>query len=278
MRDHNLGNTWFSLVNAWGLAGLAVGAAFSAVSVLRNDSFRDVQTSLVFAAWFSAILMLLSVLAGVGARFLRKDGPSQVSGDQLADERCQSSDERGPESVRWLAFTGLRSEFCAACAAWLVFGAGLLAFESGVLVAHSRLVKVVVCVLTVVGGVRAGAAAPVFLPRFVTTSLMPLVLVAAVLVPAGGVGILIELAWQRAEDRDGATLSRQSSGLEAVTDRQVLFFGLDGADWRRVDSLIERGQMPHMKSLIARGLRSNLRSLQPTLSPVLWTTVATGDA
>jgi hypothetical protein len=39
---------------------------------------------------------------------------------------------------------------------------------------------------------------------------------------------------------------------------------------------MERGEMPNLAALMSRGAHGPLRSMQPTLSPVIWTTVATG--
>ncbi len=61
-----------------------------------------------------------------------------------------------------------------------------------------------------------------------------------------------------------------------VTDARVLVVGLDGADWSILDPLLEAGRMPHLRSLIDTGVRAKLQSISPMISPVVWTTVATG--
>jgi hypothetical protein len=52
--------------------------------------------------------------------------------------------------------------------------------------------------------------------------------------------------------------------------------GIDGADWRFVDPLIARGALPNLADLRARGAWGPLRTLSPTVSPAIWTTMATG--
>ena len=52
--------------------------------------------------------------------------------------------------------------------------------------------------------------------------------------------------------------------------------GLDGLDWEILDPLIEQGRLPHLEGLIENGTRAKLLSISPMLSPVIWTTVATG--
>jgi hypothetical protein len=59
-------------------------------------------------------------------------------------------------------------------------------------------------------------------------------------------------------------------------DQRLLFFGLDGADWRYIEPLIARGDLPHLAALRQRGAWGELATVTPTLSPVIWTTIATG--
>lgn len=58
--------------------------------------------------------------------------------------------------------------------------------------------------------------------------------------------------------------------------QRVLLIGWDAADWQFIDPLIERGLMPTLASLRARSVWGNLATLQPILSPMLWTSIATG--
>jgi predicted AlkP superfamily phosphohydrolase/phosphomutase len=57
---------------------------------------------------------------------------------------------------------------------------------------------------------------------------------------------------------------------------KVLVIGLDGADWRVIDPLIEEGRLPHIASLIAQGSSGILRSTILPHSPVAWTSFSTG--
>ena len=58
--------------------------------------------------------------------------------------------------------------------------------------------------------------------------------------------------------------------------KRVLLLGWDGADWKIIQPLLESGQMPHLERLINEGVMGNLATLKPILSPMLWTSVATG--
>ena len=68
----------------------------------------------------------------------------------------------------------------------------------------------------------------------------------------------------------------QGATKENPTSGKVLLIGWDAADWEMIDPLIERNQMPALARLIGNGVRGNLATLQPVLSPMLWTSIVTG--
>jgi predicted AlkP superfamily phosphohydrolase/phosphomutase len=72
-----------------------------------------------------------------------------------------------------------------------------------------------------------------------------------------------------------ADLAAVRAALPAERARLALI-GLDGADWDVILPLIEQGRLPVLGSLVSRGASGVLRSIRPTISPALWTTVVTG--
>lgn len=58
--------------------------------------------------------------------------------------------------------------------------------------------------------------------------------------------------------------------------KKLLLLGWDAADWHLIHPLLDAGRMPHLKRLIDHGVMGNLLTLQPVLSPILWTSIATG--
>jgi len=57
---------------------------------------------------------------------------------------------------------------------------------------------------------------------------------------------------------------------------ELWIIGLDGADWDILDPMIEAGELPHLAALRAEGAYGRLRSDEPMLSPIIWTSLATG--
>lgn len=62
----------------------------------------------------------------------------------------------------------------------------------------------------------------------------------------------------------------------AGSSRRLLLVGWDAADWKAITPLLDAGKMPHLASLLEAGVCGNLATLQPALSPMLWTSIATG--
>jgi tetratricopeptide (TPR) repeat protein/arylsulfatase A-like enzyme len=58
--------------------------------------------------------------------------------------------------------------------------------------------------------------------------------------------------------------------------RKVLLVGWDAADWEMIHPLLDAGRMPNLQRLVENGVMGSLLSLQPMLSPILWTSIATG--
>ena len=58
--------------------------------------------------------------------------------------------------------------------------------------------------------------------------------------------------------------------------KKVLLIGWDAADWKLINPLIERGEMPVLSKFIDEGVMGDITTLQPILSPMLWNSIATG--
>jgi len=58
--------------------------------------------------------------------------------------------------------------------------------------------------------------------------------------------------------------------------RQIILVGLDAADWAVADPMLKAGLLPAFARLRASGRTGVMAATPPLLSPILWTTIATG--
>jgi Flp pilus assembly protein TadD len=67
-------------------------------------------------------------------------------------------------------------------------------------------------------------------------------------------------------------LRREARGVAG----RVAIFAIDGADWDLLSELANDGNIPNLKALAKGGATGSVQTMQPTVAPMLWTTVATG--
>jgi hypothetical protein len=82
--------------------------------------------------------------------------------------------------------------------------------------------------------------------------------------------------WPHSKVGAAGAVGRHAAAPQNPDGRFVLI-GLDGADWRYIEPLIVRGELPNIASLRERGTWGPLATFKPTKSPVIWTTIATGQ-
>lgn len=58
--------------------------------------------------------------------------------------------------------------------------------------------------------------------------------------------------------------------------KKILLIGWDAADWKIINPLLDNGMMPALESMINNGVMGNMATLDPPLSPMLWTSISTG--
>src|SRR5579863_6765533 len=57
---------------------------------------------------------------------------------------------------------------------------------------------------------------------------------------------------------------------------KVLLVGWDAADWKVIHPLMDAGKMPNVQRIVKNGAMGQIATLHPPLSPMLWTSIATG--
>ncbi len=63
---------------------------------------------------------------------------------------------------------------------------------------------------------------------------------------------------------------------KSMAARRVLLVGWDAADWKVINPLMDAGRMPNVQRLVDNGSMGQIATLHPPLSPMLWTSIATG--
>ena len=76
--------------------------------------------------------------------------------------------------------------------------------------------------------------------------------------------------------RMGWRAVHRRKGYRHARVKKVIFLGLDGLDPRLTERLMAEGKLPNLAGLAAAGSYARLRTTFPALSPVAWSTFATG--
>lgn len=57
---------------------------------------------------------------------------------------------------------------------------------------------------------------------------------------------------------------------------RTLVVGIDAATWQHIDPLLERDELPNLQKIVRQGQRGTLDSTRPPMTPLAWTSMATG--
>lgn len=73
-----------------------------------------------------------------------------------------------------------------------------------------------------------------------------------------------------------AALQSSKERFPEARRRKIVLLGFDSCDPDLVDDMIAKGELPNFARMRGEGVSGKLRSIPPYLSPVVWTTIATG--
>lgn len=105
---------------------------------------------------------------------------------------------------------------------------------------------------------------------------------------AFGVLVLLVALWMLARSPWLARLAAAAKRLAAAVallavaaaapaaQARVIVFGVDGACWPILDAGIARGELPNFAAVAARGVTAEMETVEPVISPTVWTSIATG--
>jgi hypothetical protein len=250
----------------WG--ALVLGGAVSLAHVLHNrlEGARDALATWLFfavlwglaAAGTTAFGTLVHRVIARDRNRARRDGTPALSGD-----------------LRW----GLSIFHVAFCVPFVIYGR---TYDEAAFAGPPRTVVGMIALLVVVG--LAVAAAMYLLSRPLARWLASLAvrrgarraLFAAV---AGSITLNVGTALVFAALPDPAPPAPSSFRplrAEGRAGKRVVLVGLDGADWRVLRPLAERGETPTFARLMKEGARGPLRSLPGYNSASIWASIFTG--
>lgn len=86
----------------------------------------------------------------------------------------------------------------------------------------------------------------------------------------------VKIIFRFDEKTNGPIVMNKSVVRTNLSYPKILVLGLDGASLRILEPLVESGRCPNFKRLMRDGAYGDLTSEEPTYSPVIWTTLATG--
>ncbi|GJM44390.1 MAG: hypothetical protein DHS20C21_12320 [Gemmatimonadota bacterium] len=87
---------------------------------------------------------------------------------------------------------------------------------------------------------------------------------------------LLSLLWATAIWIAGCEAEPPAAVAPRSPSGPILLVAVDGLEWNVLSPLLADGKLPRIEQLMNRGLYGLLETYQPTSSPVIWTTVATG--
>jgi hypothetical protein len=97
---------------------------------------------------------------------------------------------------------------------------------------------------------------------------------------AGVLLLCVGIVWLATSHSSSAVPTAQAADMERVqiadTGLRVLLIGFDGGTWSMFDPLLRDGDLPTFHKLISQGVTANVETIIPTLSPIIWTSVASG--
>lgn len=103
----------------------------------------------------------------------------------------------------------------------------------------------------------------------------PLPTAIAILVTYLALGLLSQESAPAMREKEEVAAELREGRFEPAAER-LLVFGSDGLDWGVLEELFARGELPHFQALVGRSASAPYQTMEPTLSPIIWNTMATG--
>lgn len=238
-------------VVCWMISGIVIGTFVASLTVVGNNSIHTVRDATVLLAWIVAFYGIGFACVGLCAQCLL---------DALSRKPHPPRSPRPP--IHFVACAA----FCVVCVfvSWLIYRPSIWP--------EATSARLLAALLVFATSLSASVAVLRTLrqrkiPAGVRNASYLLVLLLTV-VP---VGVQFRAVSVRSRiPSQAAVITREPTG------RKVMLIGVDGADWRFLHPLMSAGKLPNFRRLCETGVTAPLRTLLPTWSPIIWTTIVTG--
>ncbi len=241
--------TTLAVLAGWASAGALFGALVSVLTVRGNASLQGEGQALPTFCWLEALYVGLSSAAGlvVGLATTPRGAALGVR-------------------ASWTAGTiaGLACFTALSAAQWAISRLTWHGPEDG----YNELASSLAGLLAGLAANRLIARDARLVARAVTRALAATIAVAL----AVSIALVINATPPRPEGTPTAARLHVPTGQAS----RVMVIGIDGLDWERLDPLIAQGRCPNFEKLIRTGYRAPLSTIEPTFSPIIWNTIATG--
>ena len=252
------------------------------MSRLAADARRLLPAALSMGAWIG-LLVYVCVFVVFGWTTFTPSGPGLLRELPLVLQYLALGlgFSLAVAGLAWIRGRPLESErFKAATAGFLVFAACSITAELSWLLTHRPIDPTSAGFLLATSGILALSAVAGLVASRLALRLLSafagrrrylvhgLALVVALGGSCLGKSVVLETQLERAATRAGA-----ASGSDSPP---VVIVGMDGANWRLIEPMMRRGELPNLERLVRQGASGPLTSLEPIESPRIWTSIATG--
>jgi hypothetical protein len=231
----------------WVLAGATVGAAVGAAALGRNPSLQGPGQAGPWVAW---------IVAGYAAAI----GALGLLATTLVRLRARPSAPLGAFAASWVA----------GAASFATFSAAQVAIST---LTWRRDTHVQNVAASIAAASVAGVVVRLLLEGRLRPSAVKVAASSALLALGGGLGYA---AFAAGEEPESADEPAPKVVRDPDARSRVMLIGIDGLDWARLRPLVGAGRLPAFRDLGERSYRGFLATRQPTWSPIVWNTIATG--
>ena len=131
--------------------------------------------------------------------------------------------------------------------------------------------------LQIIGGIGSALGIIPFAKLFPVSSTNMVWLPLALCTPAICASITNVFSREKYNNEEEKETISTERDIEAYqVKNKVVLIGLDGCDWELFNKLLHQEKLPNFKKIIENGIFTKMKTISPTDSPLIWTSILTG--